>query len=126
MERKLKLFVSLLSITTLVSCNKSQPRGGGGDEPVIVEDKFIMENGVSEYVVLTSRTPQAKESTAANEFVYFMKLATGYNFPVVDDRNIRDNQKYISLGVTTKFSENFPNYDYSAIDKTQSAYFRAH
>ena len=125
MKRKLKLFISLLSITTLVSCNKPQPSGGGGDEPVVVEDKYIMENGVSEYVVLTSRNPQAKESTAANEFVYFMKLATGYNFPVVDDRNIRDNQKYISLGFTTKFSENFPNYDYSAIDRTQSAFFRA-
>ena len=126
MKRKLKIFISLLSITTLVSCNKPQSGGSSSDDgPTFFEDKYIVENGVSEYVVLTSKTPQMKESTAANEFVYFMKLATGYNFQVVDDRNIRDNQKYISLGFTTKFAEAFPNYDYSAIDRTQSAFFRA-
>lgn len=126
MKRKLKIFISLLSITTLVACNKPSNNGGKEDDkPVFIEDKYLVENGVSEYVVLTSRTPQMKESTAANEFVYFMKLATGYNFQVVDDRKIRDNQKYISLGFTTKFAEAFPNYDYSEIDRTQSAFFRA-
>ena len=109
----------------MVSCNKPQNGGGSSDGPTFFEDKFIVENGVSEYVVLTSNEPQMKESTAANEFVYFMKLATGCNFQVVTDRNIRDNQKYISLGFTTKFAEAFPNYDYSAIDRTQSAFFRA-
>ena len=109
----------------MVSCNKPQNGGGSSDGPTFFEDKFIVENGVSEYVVLTSNEPQMKESTADNEFVYFMKLATGCNFQVVTDRNIRDNQKYISLGFTTKFAEAFPNYDYSAIDRTQSAFFRA-
>lgn len=122
MKRKFKIFISLLSIVTLVGCNKPNHQGGG-EKPIVVEDKFIMENGVSEYVVVLSKTPQLKESTAANEFVYFMKRATGYNFQVIDDRNVRDNQKYISLGVTSQFTANFPDYDYSKIDKTQSAYF---
>lgn len=127
MKKTLKLIFSVLSICSLVSCKKKQENNDAPkpEEPRydVVDDKFIMENGVSEYVVLLSKTPQAKETMAADEFTYFMKLATGYNFQVVDDQGIRNNQKYISLGVTEKFKSNFPDYNYSEIDKTQSAYF---
>ena len=130
MNKNLKLFVSILAISSfLVSCKKknNQEEKPVEEEPryEVVDDKFIMENSVSEYVLLVSKNAQAKEKTAANEFTYFMKLATGYNFQTVDDKSIRANQKYISLGITEQFKAAFPDYDYSEIDKTQSAYFIA-
>ena len=127
MKKTLKLFVSVLSICSLVSCKKKEENSNPQKEEEkrydVVDDKYIMENGVSEYVILLSKNPQAKETTAADEFTYFMKLATNYNFQVIDDPSIRNNQKYISLGFTEKFKTNFPDYNFSEIDKTQSAYF---
>ena len=130
MNKNLKLFVSLIAVTSfLVSCKKknNEENKQAEEEPryEVVDNKFIMENSVSEYVLLLSKNPQAKEKTAANEFTYFMKLATGYNFQTVDEKSIRANQKYISLGITEQFKAAFPDYDYSEIDKTQSAYFIA-
>ena len=126
MKKSIKILFSLLSICSLVSCKKNNDNPEiEPEEPRydVLGDKFLMENGVSEYVVLLSKNPQAKEKTAADEFTYFMKLATGYTFQVVDDTSIRNNQKYISLGFTEKFKSNFPSYNYNEIDKTQSAYF---
>ena len=126
MKKSIKILFSLLSICSLVSCKKNNDNPEiEPEEPRydVLGDKFLMENGVSEYVVLLSKNPQAKEKTAADEFTYFMKLATGYTFQVVDDASIRNNQKYISLGFTEKFKSNFPSYNYNEIDKTQSAYF---
>ena len=61
MKKTLKLFVSVLSICSLVSCKKKQENNDAPkqEEPRynVVDDKFIMENGVSEYVVLLSKTP---------------------------------------------------------------------
>lgn len=127
MNRKLKLIVSLLSVATLVSsCKKKENRQEEKQEESrykVIDDKFLMENGVSDYVVVLSKNSQSKEVTASNEFTYFMKLATNYNFQVVDEAAVRGSQKYISLGFTAQFKENFPDYNYSEIDKTQSAYF---
>ena len=44
MKRRLKIFISLLSIITMVSYNKPQNGGGSSDGPTFFEDKFIVEN----------------------------------------------------------------------------------
>ncbi len=123
MKRKLLLLTSLVAVLSISGCSTPSSSSQSEEGPTVIKDKFLMENGVSVYSIVTSRNPQSKESFAASEFTYFMRLATGYNFPVINEREVRGGQHYISLGVTEQFVANFPNYDYSLIDKTQSAYF---
>lgn len=125
MNKRVLLFVSLISALSLTCCKSKNKKTEENEGPTIIADKFIMENGVSTYSVVTSKTPQAKETFAASEFTYFMKLSTGYNFALVNEKEVHGGQHYISLGVTDQFKENFADYNYSEIDGTQSAYFIA-
>ena len=121
MKKRLFVFASLVAALSLGSCSSSS--SGKKDGPEIIPDKYLMENNVSTYSVVLSKNPQSKESFAASEFTYLMKLSTGYSFPVINEKEVHANQHYISLGDTEQFKANFPNFDYSELDGTQSAYF---
>ncbi len=123
MKKRLFVFASLIAALSLGSCSSSSSGGGKQEGPEVIPDKYIMENNVSTYSLVLSKNPQAKETFAASEFTYFMKLATNYAFPVLNEKEVREGQHYISLGVTEQFKANFPNYDYSILDGTQSGYF---
>ena len=126
MNKRLLLLTSLIGVLSITSCSSSTSNNVRVNvKPSIVENKFIMENGVSTYWVVTSKNAQSKELFAASEFTYFMGLSTGYNFPMVTEKEIRTGQHYISLGVTDQFKYNFPNYNYKVLDGTQSGYFIA-
>ena len=126
MNKRLLLLASLIGVLSITSCSSSTSNNVRVNvKPSIVENKYIMENGVSTYWVVTSKNAQSKESFAASEFTYFMGLSTGYNFPMVTEKEIRTGQHYISLGVTDQFKYNFPNYNYKVLDGTQSGYFIA-
>ena len=124
---KKKLFIVLIATLSLsiFSCTKSNNSSSNEEGPIVVSNKFIVEDGLSTYYVVTARKPQTQETVAAQEFNYFMKEATGVDIPLINDREVRKNYKYISLGYTKQFQEEFPDYDLSAIDNTVSAYFIA-
>ena len=52
-----------------------------------------------------------------------MKQATHCVIPSITEKEVKKNYNYISLGDTTQFKAAFPDFDYSKIDGTQSAYF---
>ena len=123
MKKRLLMLASLVTALTLSSCAPSSSSDEQKEGPVVIKDKFIMENNVSTYSLVLSKNPQSKETFAASEFTYFMKEATNYSFPVITEKDVRKGQHYISLGFTEQFTSNFPNYDYSVLDGTQSGYF---
>lgn len=125
MKKSLLLLATLVSALSLTCCKKKSTNEEESTEPTVIANKFIMENGVSTYSVVIPKSPQTKETFAASEFTYFMKLSTGYSFPVINEKEVRLGQHYISLGDTEQFKSNFSDYDYSSIDGTQSAYFRS-
>ena len=122
MKKSILLLVSLVSALSLTCCKK-KVQEEENTEPTVIENKFIMENGVSTYSIVLSKSPQAKETFAASEFTYFMRLATGYTFKVITEKDVRSGQHYISLGNTDQFKANFKDYNYSELDGTQSSYF---
>ena len=115
MKKRLLMLASLVTALTLSSCAPSSSSDEQKEGPVVIKDKFIMENNVSTYSLVLSKNPQSKETFAASEFTYFMKEATNYSFPVITEKDVRKGQHYISLGVTEQFTSNFPNYDYSVL-----------
>lgn len=125
MKKKLLVVLIATLSLSLFSCTKSNNSSSSEEEPTIIANKFIVEEGLSTYYIVTSRKPQAQETVAAQEFNYFMKEATGVDIPLINDREVRKNYKYISLGYTKQFQTEFADYDLSMIDNTVSAYFIA-
>lgn len=123
MKKRLLMLASLVVAISLGGCSSSSPNEEKQEGPEIISNKYIMENNVSTYSLVLSKNPQSKETFAASEFTYFMKLATGYSFPIINEKEVREGQQYISLGFTEQFSSNFPKYDYSLLEGTQSGYF---
>lgn len=126
MKKKLVL-LSIVSILTLVGCNrgKSEEQYDIPEEEKIeyVEGKYIVEEGLSTYYVVTTKNPLQKELVAAQEFVYFMKEATGVDIPIVNEREVKGSYHYISLGNTTQFKKAFSDFDYSKVNNRLSAYY---
>ena len=122
MKNKL-LLISLASLLTigLVGCKKNEQEVD--HTPDVVAGHYIVENNLSNYYLVTSKNPQPKEATAAQEFSYFMKQATKCYIPTITEKEVKKSYNYISLGVTTQFKNAYPNYDYSRLDGTQSGYF---
>ena len=126
MNKKLLLLsaISLFSIC-LTSCGKDEV-----DEEVnetqhgeIVRDKFIVQNGASEYSIITPEVPSKLEKFAASELSTVLRDATGANISIVSENDISPNAKYISIGKTKQFTQKIPNVDLSKIEKKQSSYF---
>ena len=101
--------------------NKKEEDSNTG--PEVVAGHYIVENNLSTYYLVTAKSAQAKEVTAAEEFSYFMEQATKCSIPTINEKNVRNSYNYISLGVTSQFKEAYPDFDYSVLDHTQSAYF---
>lgn len=123
-----KFILPIITILALTSC-KQKTEEIFEEDPVeeieYVDGKFVVEEGLSTYYVVTSKNPQPKETVAAQEFTYFMKEATGVDIPVINDRDIKTSSNYISLGNTNQFKAAFPDFDYSKIDNRLSAYYIA-
>ena len=63
-------------------------------------DKYVVQNGQSDYKIVLSANPSSLEKLAADELVLFFEEATGVTLPVISDGAIAYNQdsKVICLG----------------------------
>lgn len=124
MKKKLLLVMVMTLSLSLFGCkNKEKEQPSSNNEPTIVANKFIVNEGLSNYYIVTSKKPMSKETTAAQEFAYFMKQATDVDLPIINEKETRRSYNYISLGYTKQFAEAYPDYDLSSIDNTLSSYF---
>ena len=112
--------VTLLSCFAFGACNDAKDDGKNSG---IVADKYIVKEGFSDYYIVLSKKPQEKESFAAQELSYIIKEASGCTLPIINEKEVKSNYKYISLGKTLQFSDNFADTDLSALKGTQSAYY---
>ena len=126
MKNKILTLVITALLVTLPGCtNKNNKSSSSDDKPEILEGHYIVEHGLSTYHIVTAKNPQTKEVVAAQELNYFMGQATGVDIPLASEKEVRGNDKFISLGNTTQFKNAFPDLDLSSIDNTLSAYFIA-
>ncbi len=123
MKNKILTIVISALLITLPGCTNKGKSSSSEEKPEIIEGHYIVENGLSTYQIVTAKNPQSKEMIAAQELNYFMMQATGVDIPLATEREVRGNDKYISLGYTSQFKNAFPNIDLSSIDNTLSAYY---
>ena len=65
-------------------------------------DKYLVQNGSCDYVVVIPEKDSELLRDAKNEFFYFFQMATGVSIKIVTDEGLTHsaNNKYISLGET--------------------------
>lgn len=81
-------------------------------------DKYLVQNGRCDYVLVTPEVESAKIREAKNEFIYFFKMATGITLKTVKDTGLTHNANnhYISLGTTKLFESTGIQIDKKQLD----------
>lgn len=120
MKKRISLFLAIVMLlcTVLTAC--------GGDDAAMgkkLDNKFLVKDGQSDYVVVLPSQPMPKETFASEELVLFMEQATGYTFQVVTEDAVPSGKKYISLGNTSQFQAAFGDKETEELEGTFSAYF---
>ena len=122
-------FVLLLGFSTLSACVND----GDGDDSssssnnVIIEtQERLIENGQTDYRIVTSSTPSQTETVAANELKIQLKNITGVEVPIVADNMVSytEGSKIISIGETKMLNvlrntqgSGFDTIDYNSLNK---------
>ena len=125
-------FAFCLGLSILGSCketesdlNSSSSSGSSGNGIGEVRGALI-ENGETEYVIVTPSVPTEPETVAANDLKTYLGNITGATLPVVADNMVSYNQnsKIISIGETKILQElrntegsGFDTIDYSALNE---------
>ena len=105
MKKKIKILSTLLAVLLALSCGvgcKSGDISSTDAPPVNNEegfkgihnlsapdtDKFLVQNGRCDYVLVTPEEESAKIREAKNEFLYFYKRATGITLKAIKDTGL--------------------------------------
>ena len=121
MKKSTILLLVASAVFSLGGCKGKEKKND--NEIVVVPDKFIVKDGLSTYFIVNAKEPQSKEVVAAQELNYFMRQATTVDIPIINEKEVKKDYHYISLGYTTQFKEACPDVDLSAIDNTLSSYY---
>lgn len=122
------LLVCFLMVSCLAACGGEAAPEEPSSEPensTLVEDKFVVKDGRTDYVLILPTKPMEYEKFAAEEFTAFMQQATGCEFRTVSDTDVSGTGKYISIGNTQQLKTAFPEQDLSTLNDKQSSYFIA-
>ncbi|MBR2498738.1 MAG: DUF4838 domain-containing protein [Clostridia bacterium] len=113
MKKILCLIFALLMMFCAVSCKPEAPGGEGGNEPgtgleqdntPVVDGKWIVKEGETEYYILIPDNASATIQNAATELAFFFNKATNINLSTKTNSEYSQNGKYISFGNTTPSS----------------------
>ena len=117
MKKQVKIFGILcavaLTLTFAAGCRKAPPPaaddgeewnpGGWYQRPTFDESGYkLIDNGVSEYLVVLPANPMPNEVVASEELNYFLSAATGAELPVVreDEYTVTATSSVICIGNT--------------------------
>ena len=75
---------------------------GGGDyiPPSVINEMVIVEDGNSDYFIVTSENPDECIKTAANELQTYIEKVSGAELEIITEGNISENGKAILIGET--------------------------
>ncbi len=130
-----KFLCLILSLLLLLSC-LAGCAGNSVDEPEEteapkltgepIEDKYLVKDGETDYVLVIPENAMEYEEFAAEEFTTFLEMGTGCKIKTVDDDDTdKITGNYISIGITKQVKEAFPDLQIGRISGTQSSYYIA-
>ncbi|MBR4377410.1 MAG: DUF4838 domain-containing protein [Bacilli bacterium] len=126
MKKKLIKIIGVFFVTStlLVGCKKKNKEVEKEEQKAeIIEDKYIVRNSRTEYNIVIPKNANTKIRTAANDLSTYISKASGARISVILENEVLKGNKYISLGNTTQFKEQFSSYTFEKLDKKISSYF---
>lgn len=119
----IKLFDVLLVSVFLIGCKTHKEEITSSLEPEIIENKFIVKDSRTDYSIVLPKNAKSKETSAANDLSNYLRKSSGARFNVISDNEVIRGGKYISLGNTSLFLEQFSNQSFDEIKGKISSYF---
>ena len=125
MKKRLSFALALIMLLGCLLSACRTPGSEDGGYGTKLEDKYLISQGASDYVLVLPENAMQYETFAAEEFTYFVELATGCKLETVTETTVPEGKKYISLGKTNQFMAAFPEETLSEVDGTMSSYLIA-
>lgn len=126
MKKKISFVLAAIMLVSCLLC-ACNPKDGVAETPLKTQltDKFLVQQGASNYVLVLPNYAMKYETFAAEEFAYFIEQATGCKLETVTETTVPEGKKYISLGKTNQFMAAFPEETLAEVDGTMSSYLIA-
>lgn len=125
MKRKLSFVLAMLMLVSCLLCACKPEDNTPAPLKTQLTDKFLVQQGASNYVLVLPNSAMKYETFAAEEFAYFIEQATGCKLETVTETTVPEGKKYISLGKTNQFMAAFPDETLAEVDGTMSSYLIA-
>lgn len=125
MKRKLCLLLAAILLLSCVFTGCGDSKGENASYGKKLEDKYLIRQGTSSYVLVLPENAMKYETMAAEEFTYFVEQSTGCKVETVTENSVPSGSKYISLGATSQFLANYSESDLTEVDDTFSSYLIA-
>ena len=122
-NRLAKAFIIGFIASLLIGCNKQATTSESTSEAEVVENKYIVRNGHSEYRIVIPTNANAKVQLAANELSSYLKKSTGSYLPILTENEVTSGTNYISLGATSLFNAEFAETSLDQLKEMISSYF---
>lgn len=106
----IKILSALLSVITIFSvagCNPKEIEDSNENakDKITYTEHYLVINGVSPYKIVIPESADAATEFAGEEFKNLFQEATGAILPIVKDSQIKEGDKYISIGQTSQWEE---------------------
>lgn len=120
---KIISLLALVSFSAIACKGPEEENNNSSQEGEVIKDKFLVKGGLSDYYVVLPEKSGDKVVYAAREFVDYIYASSDYTLPIITDKDVKKDYKFISFGNTTQFEAKFSDVDFSPLENTQSAYF---
>lgn len=114
MKKLRQILIAVLVVSMVfntVGCGNSNQKAESKSKYEIVDGKYIVENGMSNYKLVIPKDAGNTVQVAASEFNKFFSESTSVNLPIVSDSELSADDKYISIGETTQLTASGIKYD---------------
>ena len=118
MKRLSRVLIAVLVISMVlgcVGCNTHKETSGEG--LTAIRGEHLVKDGTSEYKIVIPDDASSLIQIAVSEFNKFFSEATGVSLPVVSDKDIKDKDKFISIGETTLLQNTDITYEYEELGR---------
>ena len=119
----LNILTLVLVGTFLVGCTEKSAPTSSEQQAEIIKDKFIVRNSHSEYSIVIPRNYKNKERIAADTLATYINKSSGAKMNIITDNELVSGTRFISLGSTKQFEENFQDVSMEKLDGKISSYF---
>ncbi len=117
-HRIIVLVFVLSMILGCVGCGKkTQDETVAQQQLAVVEGKYLVHDGVSNYKIVIPENAPSLVRIAASDFNRFFSEATGVNLAVITDNEATGDGQYISIGQTTLLKNTGITYSYDELGR---------